>query len=158
MKTTLSALCFALAALLVGAGCGSIDTTPAGNPDRTLQGTVSFAGSLPAGAEVVVRVVEPPSSEPARVAGNDAAIGVAPTVQRTERVLGETKQLVPAATMQPVAFKVEYRADDAVLRRGVTVDVRVSVAGKVRFRTVNAHGVTLRTAGFPQEIAVQAVQ
>lgn len=147
-----------LAALLAGVGCGSIETSAGGDPNRVLNGVVSFAGSLPAGAEIVVRVVEPPSSEPGRVIGKDMPVAAQPAVQRVERVLGETKVIVDKVATQPVAFRLDYHAEDAVMRRGVNVDVRVSIGGKVRMRTVNAHLLTLRSAPFKQDVAVQPVQ
>lgn len=140
------------------AGCGSIDTSAGGDPNRLLEGAVNFSGSLPAGAEILVRVVEPPSSEPARVVANDLPVAAPTTVQRVERVLGETKVIVSEVATKPVPFRVEFQANDAVLQRGVNVDVRVSVGGKVRMRTVNAHAVTLRSVPFKQEVWVQNVQ
>lgn len=140
------------------AGCGSIETSPGGDPNRVLEGVVTFPGSVPAGAEILVRVVEPPSSEPARTLASDMPVAAQPSVARVERVLGEAKQIVAEMTTKPVPFRVEYQADDAVLRRGVNIDVRVSVGGKVRMRTVNAHALTLRSAPFKQDVAVQSVQ
>lgn len=148
----------AMVLLWVGAGCGSIDTSPGGDPNRVLSGAVNFSGSVPAGAEILVRVVEPPSSEPGRVVARDLPVGTQPTVQRVERVLGERKFVVDKLATEPVPFQVEYTADDAVLRRGVNIDVRVSIGGKVRMRTVNAHALTLRSAPFKQDVAVQNVQ
>jgi uncharacterized lipoprotein YbaY len=40
----------------------------------------------------------------------------------------------------------------------VNIDARISVGGKLRFRTINAHVVTLSSAPYPQEVAVQPVQ
>jgi uncharacterized lipoprotein YbaY len=141
---------------LAWAGCAQIDTTPAGNPDRVLNGTVNFNATLPAGAEVTVRLIEP-AAEIARLAGGELAIPNRSAV-RNELVLGEARQVVEAATQQPVPFQVAYHAEDGVLRRGVNLDVRVSVGGKVRWRTINAHVVTLASSPFRQEVWVQPVQ
>ncbi len=143
---------------LVAAGCAHLDTTPAGNPDRVLKGAVNFNTTVPAGAEVVVRLLEPGGFERPRGPANDVPVAAQPTPQRTERVLGEFKRTLSAATMQPVPFQFEYRAEDAVLRRGLNVDVRVSVDGKVRLRTISAHVVTLASSPFSQEIWVQPVR
>lgn len=145
-------------ALLFAAGCASIETSPAGDPNRVLEGAVNFPGSMPAGAEIVVRVVEPPSSEPARAVANDLPVAAQTTLPRVERVLGETKVIASELATKPLPFRVEFHAADAVLQRGVNVDVRVSVGGKVRMRTVNAHAVTLRSVPFKQEVWVQNVQ
>ena len=146
------------AAVLLSSSCGTIETSATAEVDRVLEGTVNFSGSIPAGAEIVVRVVEPPSSEPRRAVAGDLPVVAQPIVQRVERVLGETKHTVTATTMQPLPFRVEYKAHDAVLRRGVNVDVRVTIGGKVRMRTVNGHVLTQRSAAFKQDVAVQSVQ
>lgn len=142
---------------LFAAGCGHIDTTPAGDPDRVLTGAVRFDATLPAGAEVVVRVIAPPSSEPLRAAANDLPLGARPTMQRAERVLGEHRQTLGSGTMQPVPFEIEYHAEDAALRRGLNVEARISIGGKVRYRTINAHVLTLTSAPFKQDVSVQRV-
>jgi hypothetical protein len=140
-------------------GCGSIDTTPEGDPNRVLNGVVNHDVTLPAGAEIVVRVVEPaPKEAGVRTGPSDSPAPGAAPLARAERLLGETRVVLPSGMMQPVPFRVEYLAEDAVLRRGVNVDVRVAIGGKVRYRTINAHVVTLASSPFKQEVSVQAVQ
>ncbi len=146
----------ALLALLLG-GCGSIDLTPAGNPERVLNGAVNFNGALPANAEVLVRVIETPRNEPG-IPRADLPATPGVVAERGERVLGETRLDTTRVVQEPVPFKVEYTADDAQLRRGLTVDVRISFGGKVRMRTINAHIVTLASSPFRQEVWVQPVQ
>ena len=155
-KTIWTVTFLTLAALLVG-GCGSIDLTPAGNPDRVLNGAVNFNGVLPPNAEVLVRVIQTGRNEPAG-ARNDLPVTAATPTERGERVLGETKLVTTAITPAPLPFAVEYMAEDAVLRRGLTVDVRISYGGKVRMRTINAHLVTLASSPFRQDVWVQTVQ
>ena len=57
----------------------------------------------------------------------------------------------------PVAFRVEYRAEDDVLRRGLNVEVRVAWGGKVRFVNLNAHAVTYGNAADTHRITVNPV-
>jgi uncharacterized lipoprotein YbaY len=156
MKTRLFAPFPVFCALLLG-GCGSIDLTPAGNPERVLNGVVSFNGALPANAEVLVRVIENTRNDPVQPRP-DLPVTPGVPAERGERVLGEARMDTTRVVQEPVPFKVEFTADDAVLRRGLTVDVRVSYGGKVRMRTINAHIVTLASAPFRQEVWVQSVQ
>ena len=158
MKTHRLPLVALACAFLAGAGCGTLDVASTGNPDRVLTGTVR-AGPLPAGAEVVVRLLAPPmSSETARPAINDMPVVARPAAQNVERVLGEHTQTLPAGTSDPVPFRIAYYAEDSVLRRGATIDVRISIGGRVRFRTISAHGVTLGSSAYPQEVSVQPVE
>jgi len=157
MKPLRTAVFAALAGLFF-AGCAAIDTTPEGNPDRMLNGVVAAGATVPEGAEVLVRVLEMPSSEPGKTVGGDVPVGARATLLRTERMLGEQRLVLTRGTMEPIPFAVNYIAEDAVLRRGLNVDVRISVDGKVRWRTVNAHMVTLAGSPFRQEVNVQAVR
>lgn len=146
----------ALGVLLFGAGCGSIDLSTGGSPDRVLNGTVTAGVALPTDAEIVVRVVAPVStSDTPALKSSDIPVATRSSAQSNDRVLGEQTQRLAAGTTDPVPFRVEYNADDATLRRGLNVEVRISVAGKVRFRTVNSHVVTLASSPFPQDVAVQ---
>ena len=158
--TTLRLALFALAAaFLAGAGCGTLDVASDTNPDRVLSGRVRAGVALPAGAEVVVRLLAPPTnSEAPRPAINDMPVVTRPAAQNLERVLGEQTQTLTAGTIDPVPFLVAYHAEDALLRRGLTVDVRVSIGGRVRFRTINTHGITLASSAYPQEVMVQSVE
>ena len=150
----------ALLALLAGSGCGTLDISAGGNPDRVLTGTISAGAALPAGAEIVVRLLAPALNvEPVRpgATATDIPVVTRPTPQNVERVLGEHVQTLTAGTMEPVPFRIPYYAEDALLRRGLSLDVRVSVAGRIRFRTINAHVVTLSSAQYKQDVSVQAV-
>ncbi|HEY5078797.1 MAG TPA: YbaY family lipoprotein [Opitutaceae bacterium] len=132
----------ALAALaLVGsAGCGQLDMTPEGDPSRVLVGEVSWgeATALPADATVTVRVVDA------------TKVGMPP------EVLGSQTIHNPGAT--PVAFRVEYRAEDEVLRHGLNVEVRVSWGGSIRYFNMNGHAVTLGNASDTHRITVNPVR
>ncbi len=144
--------------VLMVAGCQHLDVAPEGNPERVLNGTVSCPSALPAGAEVLVRVVARATSEGARPAApDDFPLGVRPESVAVERVLGEQLLTLDSLATRPVPFAVEYRAEDSLLRQGITVEARVSYNGRVRFRTLNAHVVTLSSAPFPQGVRVQPV-
>ena len=52
-------------------------------------------------------------------------------------------------------FRIEYRADDSLMRHGLNIDARISFGGRVRFRTGNAHVLTLGNATFPHEVWVE---
>jgi uncharacterized lipoprotein YbaY len=118
----------AAAAALGFAGCGHLDVTPEGDPSRVLTGEVELGEdiALPADTVVTVRVVD------------SSAIGMPP------QVLGSQTIRSPGAA--PIAFKVEYKADDELMRRGLNVEVRVSFGGKVRYFNVNRYALTLGNA------------
>lgn len=157
-KTTLVLWLATGLAWLAGAGCAHIDTTPGGDVDRAIAGTVNFRGDLvlPPDAEVVVRLIDamgpgqalPPPSQDLPVANRPRAVA-------TEQVLGEQTIKAPAAG--PVPFRIEYTADDAMLRHGLNLDARISFGGRVQFRTVTTRAVTLGNATDKHEIWVQAV-
>ena len=110
---------------VLAAGCGSVDLTPPSFGDRALEGAVVFqiAGPvMPADTEVIVQVVDM-----SRGAGRG-------------EVLGE--QTIVEPSKPPIPFRIEYRAEDAVLRRGLNIDVRVSIAGKLAYYTASAHPLT----------------
>src|SRR5208283_5004694 len=119
-----------LAALsaLALAGCGQIDLTPESNPSRALTGRIDLAG---------------PAALPA-----DALV--------TVRVVGSQTIRSPGAA--PIAFRVEYSAEDDVLRRGLNVEARVSYGGKVRYFNVSKYVVTLSNAAEPLMITVNPVK
>ena len=149
----------ALLALLAASGCGTLDISAGGNPDRVLTGTINAGAALPAGAEIVVRLLAPALNlEPVRPGSpSDLPVVTRPTPQNVDRVLGEQVQTLTAGTMEPVPFRIPFYAEDALLRRGLSLDVRVSVGGRIRFRTINAHVVTLSSAQYKQDVSVQAV-
>lgn len=105
--------------------CQHLDLAGSTSADRVLNGIVTSRdnGQLPPNCEVTVRVLDLSQGE------------------NQPDVLGEQTIANPSAW--PVPFRIEYRADDAVLLRNVTVDVRVSVAGRLRYTTRTAHPVTL---------------
>ncbi len=121
---TFSAVSLSIALVLFSAGCGNLDLTPPGFGDRVAQGSVTFrvAEPLPANAEVIVQVVDKSSNE-----------------GRGE-VLGEQTIIEPSKP--PIPFRIEYRAEDAVLRRGLNIDVRVSIGKKLAYYTASAHPLT----------------
>jgi uncharacterized lipoprotein YbaY len=128
-----------VAALLLAAGCGHIDIRPEGDLQRVLTGTVNFHVDepLPPDTVVLVRLVDTsnPSGAPMQ--------------------LGE--QTVTHPGQPPVPFRIEYQADDALLRHGLTIEARVSIGGKVRFYNVNGYALTLAKAADPQEVWVNPV-
>jgi uncharacterized lipoprotein YbaY len=143
---------------LVVAGCEAVDLAPAGNPERVLTGAVRAPAALPAGAEVVVRVVDTATSSPPTMMNNDLPIVDRGRPIPAERILGESRQKLTAGTIDPVPFQIEYHAEDSELRRGLNVDVRVTIDGRVRYRTISAHVLTLGSAPFPQEVPVQPLE
>jgi uncharacterized lipoprotein YbaY len=126
-------------AVVASAGCGQLDLTPEGNPSRVLTGEVDWgdATPLPADATVTVRVVDA------------SKVGMPPDV------LGS--QTIHNPGVAPVAFRVEYRAEDDVLRRGLNVEVRVSWGGKVRYFNLNGHAVTFGNAADTHRVTVNPV-
>lgn len=148
-----------LGSVLALSGCGSLDVGQATNPDRVLNGVVNVGAPLPAGAEITVRLVAPPATvEAPRPAGAELPVVARPTLQNLERVLAEQTQTLTAGTSDPVPFRLSYYAEDAVLRRGLSLEARVAVGGHLRFRTINAHVVTLNSSFNRQELALQPVQ
>lgn len=137
MKTFLFALA-AVAAFFSG-GCSHVDPMAPGGADRVLTGHVtnhSGGGALPANSEVWIQVVD---------RGRGMSRG---------EVLGETTILNPSR--MPVPFRIEFRAEDAVLRGTVEVEARISVDGRLRYITKAAHPVTLTNVGETHMIAVEA--
>lgn len=147
---------FGLVGLLGAAGCGTLDVATTSNPHRVVTGTIRGDVPLPAGAEVLVRVVDTPN-RPAVRPNSDLPVPDRAAPPIPERVLGQQAQTLPAATHEPVPFRVEFEADDATLRRGLNIDVRVSSGPRVRFRTVRAHVLTLAASPYPQEVLVESV-
>jgi uncharacterized lipoprotein YbaY len=126
----------ALAAALALSACGHLDVSPEGSPLRVLTGQVELgdAMALPADTTVTVRVVDM------------TAAGMPP------QVLGSQTITNPGAA--PVAFRVEYTADDETLRRGLNIEARVSFGGRVRYYNVNRYAVTLGNASDPHRVTV----
>jgi uncharacterized lipoprotein YbaY len=134
MKALLGLL--SAAAALGLSGCGHLDVTPEGDPARVLTGQVQIGENiaLPADTVVTVRVVDA------------TEVGAPPLV------LGS--QTIKDPGVAPVSFRVEYRADDETLRRGLNVEARVSFGGKIRYFNLNRYVVTLGNAADPHRINV----
>jgi uncharacterized lipoprotein YbaY len=129
-----------LASALALAGCGQLDLTPEGDPSRVLVGEVDVGNdvTLPADTVVTVRVV-------------DASVTGMPP-----QVLGA--QTIGSPVGAPIPFRVEYRAEDEVLRRGLNIEVRISYGGKVRFFNRNNYAVTLGNAADTHRVTVNPTQ
>jgi len=123
-------------AALAAPGCGHLDLSAEGDPLRVLTGQVEIAGQapLPPDASVTVRVVDM------------SAAGVPP------RMLGS--QTIERPSSSPVAFRVEYRAEDDLLRRGLNIEARVSSGGRVQYYNLNRYAVTLGNALDPHSVTV----
>jgi uncharacterized lipoprotein YbaY len=159
MKIPALAVLIAFGVALVTAGCANLDMAPAGDPNRVLTGTVNFGTPLPAGSEILVRIIDTTPAESTRApANNDLAIGDRAKPVHMERVVGEQIQKIEVPISDPLPFRIEYFAEDSLLRRGLNVEARITAGGKVRFRTINAHVITLSSARLPQELSVQQVQ
>lgn len=149
-----------LALVLVAAGCSnvSLDLSSESDPNRTLSGTVNFRSEvpLPPEAEVLVRVLDMASVEQMRAAANrDLPVTARAQVTPTPTVLAERTVPVGTATTA-VPFQVEFRASDELLRHGLNIEARILVGGYVRFRTVEAHVLTLSNLGRNHEVWVRA--
>jgi uncharacterized lipoprotein YbaY len=127
------------AAALALAGCGQLDLAPEGDPGRVLTGRIELGdgGALPADAVVSVRVVDPSNT------------GMPPVV------LGS--QTISRPGSAPVEFRVVYRAEDELLRRGLNIEARVSFGGKVRYFNRNKYVVTPGNAADPHRITVNPI-
>ena len=155
MKKRSLIVAFAALALLFAGGCGHLDLTPEGNPNRVLTGVVDFNGetALAADSVVVIRVVDPTGiteTAPAQVLGSPSAAGSA--AELPPKVLGE--QVIRNPGRAPVAFRIEYEAVDEQLRRGLNIEARVSSGGKLRYFNVNSYSITLNNVNDPHTISV----
>jgi uncharacterized lipoprotein YbaY len=158
MKKSLFLFLLAGCLALVAGGCAHLSTTAGGDSNRVIRGTVNFRGDLvlPADAEVVVRLVDNAALAQKRSGAssdlpvvNQARAPVAP------QLLGE--QTIKAPPAGPVAFSIEYTADDGLLRHGLNLEARISYGGRVRLRTVTTRAVTLGNSTDPHAIWVEAV-
>jgi uncharacterized lipoprotein YbaY len=123
-------------AAVAATGCGHLNLVPIGEPDRVLTGAVLLPEetSLPPGSVVEVRVLDE-SNENAPL------------------VLGE--QTIKDPSAYPIAFRVEYNAEDDLLRRGLNIEVRVSYGGRVRFSNRRGSLLTANDADTPHNIRVE---
>lgn len=142
-------------ALFASLGCGHVETTVGSDPNRVVTGTVNVRMNLipPPDAEIVVRIVEPPdvTSAPA-AASKDLVIGERGTRERPEQLVGE--QIIRAPGALPLPFRIEFRADDGMLRHGLNVEARISWGGRLRFRTIESQVITLRSIERAEPIAI----
>jgi hypothetical protein len=155
-----SALLFlaVLGLALTGAGCGHVDLRPEGDPQRTVSGIVTMTPDLlfPEDTEVVVRVIDTAPGRPVSAIGGDSTLPDRSTLPKVERIIGE--KIVRAPGAKPVAFTVEFTADDAALRRGLTIEARISWGGQLRWRSMSNHVITLSNLSRKQEVWVDAVR
>jgi uncharacterized lipoprotein YbaY len=148
-------------AALLSAGCGHLSLDTAGNPDRVLNGTVEFSDKvvLPPDTEVRVSVVDQTPPNPATP--DPATSATLPTFNRQAvaasapgpEVLGE--QTIRNPGPPPVAFHVEYTADDDRLRHGLAIEVRVSYGGTVRFFNATQYAVSLNDVSDLHQVWVE---
>lgn len=139
MKAFLPALLIVATGVLLGA-CSHVDLTPPGPTERVLIGVVSnnTNAPLPPDTEVTVRVVD--------------VSGVGGRMQ----VLGD--QVIQNPGAMPVPYRVEFTADDAVLRRGLNLEARISIGGRLRYTTVTAHPITAGNVHDSHVVDVVAAQ
>lgn len=158
MKTSRFVLLFALSLAWWAGGCGHIETSPGGDVNRVLAGEVNYRGdlTLPPDAEVVVRLIDPSGASLApSVAARDLPVADRARVTPVPAVLAE--QTIKPSGPGPVPFRLEFIAEDGLLRRGLNLEARVSYGGGVRLRTVTTRAVTLTSVSDPQRVWVEAV-
>jgi uncharacterized lipoprotein YbaY len=121
-----------------------------------VSGTISAPAALPAGAEIVVRIIDIlPPDEFSRA---NLPLGDRGALPPIERVLGEHRQTLPGMATDPVPFRIEFSAEDSRLRQGLNLDVRITHDGRVRYRTISAHLLTPASAPYPQHVTVQPLE
>lgn len=141
---------------LLTAGCANLEIVKPGDPQRTVNGTVEIRSgtALPEDTVVVVRVMDMAGLEQMRsAASRDLPLGDRAKAEPVPQVLAE--QTIRGARGASVPFRLEFTADDDLLRHGVNIDARISFGGKVRFRTANAHVVTLGNVESPHAVWVE---
>ena len=114
-------------------GCGTLDYTSYGNPSRVLVGTVNFGDPqlLPQDAVLTVRLIDT-------------------SKQGLPQVLGS--QTIKNPGTSPVAYKIEYTAEDDLLRRGLNIEARISYGGRLRLYNVNEVSVKLSNVSDPHTV------
>jgi uncharacterized lipoprotein YbaY len=137
MKIPRTILLLAIAGAGLFQGCGHLNLVPVGEPDRVLVGSIHFSDdvALPADAVVVVRVLD------------------TTRVDMPPQILGE--QTIDNPGSPPIPFRVEYTAEDDLLRRGLSIEVRVSYGGRIEYSNANGSLVTFSDVDAPHEIWVQ---
>jgi uncharacterized lipoprotein YbaY len=128
-----------LAVLVAGlaSGCGHLNLVPIGEPERVLTGSVRFpeGADLPPGMSVQVRVLDETKPGPPMVLGD---------------------QTITDPSSFPVEFKVEFNAEDELLRLGLNIEVRVSYDGRVQYSNRGGNLVNSSDIDSPHEIRVSA--
>jgi uncharacterized lipoprotein YbaY len=161
MKKFLFLSGWAALAAVVFTGCEHLDLATEGDTNRVATGTVEFyhAATLPADAEMVVTVTDPAPAPPPLVPGPDQLPllhrQVVATALPGPAILGV--QTIQGLGSSPLSFRVEFQADDALLRRGLVIDVRISSHGKVIYLNRNQYGLSLGDIGEPHEIWVESM-
>ncbi len=151
---------FACCVLVLGllGGCANLEVAQAGNPNRMLKGAIEVGIPLPAGTDVSLRLLALPGIDAARPATGNLPIAPTQGPAAAEQVVATHSFSLQAPSKELLDFAFEYEADDAQLRRGLMLDVRISHNGRLRYRTVTSHVVTLSSSPFPQRVQVQAVR
>jgi uncharacterized lipoprotein YbaY len=154
----------ALLAAVFSAGCGHLSLDTEGDPHRVLAGNVQFSDKtvLPPDAEVRVSVVD--QTPPVPIVSSNDTLSTMPMLNRPNvpamapgpEVLGE--QTIRNPGTPPVAFRVEYLADDDRLRRGLAIEVRVSYGGTVHFFNATQYAVTLGDVSDFHQVWVEPVR
>ena len=154
MKTSPLPLLALFGAWFAATACSHLDLAPDSDPSRVIEGMVTLRSDavLPPDTVVVVRVIDTENREP-MAGATDLPVMDRMKPVASERVLGQQTIKAPAGV--PIPFRVEYTADDALLRRGLNVEARISYGGRVQYRTGNAHLVTLSSSNFPHEVWVE---
>lgn len=130
-RALLATIAFAAAALC---GCASMEIEPASDVWRTANGLVYYnsPGPLPPGSVLTVRVID----------NSNPAMG--------PMIVGEASITDPAPSPAPFAF--EFRAEDPVLRRGLSLEARISVEGRLRYSNQASHSVNASNLGTVREL------
>lgn len=152
-------LFFAAAACAALTGCGSVemDTTPAGNPNHAVSGTVEIGNAnLPPDVVVTVRLVDQVHHDyqnPNAVLGEPTATAA---VSLPPEVIGEQK--LTHVQGPSVPFVLKFYCTDDQLAKGLVLEARVSFGGKVRYFNVESYAVNSGNINDPKRIYVNGVR
>lgn len=130
---------FLFLAVVLGGGCANIELNPIPDLNRLVTGTVSFTepATLPSDAVIVVRVLETSRKD------------------GMSRIIGE--QVIKGGGNSPIPYKVEFRAEDALVQRGMNIEARVAYDGKVQLFNGNTYAITPTDLSTPKEIVVEKI-
>lgn len=125
--------------LLALVGCANVDLNPIPDLNRVVTGTVSFAepATLPSDAVIVVRVLETSRSD------------------GMSKIIGE--QIIRGGGNSPIPYKVEFRAVDALVQRGMNIEARVAYDGRVQLFNAENYAISAADISTPKEIAVEKI-